>query len=191
MTDVNMGDHPSGTVAIVSLCKTAEMSSDEFPHSSETILRKSYRYDISESIKTTEEALTLISEIDKILEHDSFRIKGWAMPGEGSKIEQGAQIQNHEDKYPVQGLTGTIDDATELERVLGMGWNSSKDTLCYHVKLNFSKKKQKITKQPHLTREQIPANIPETLTKIMILSQGGCQKTGHIMKHKLLPAKTG
>ena len=41
MTDMNMGDRPSGTIAIVSLCKTAEMSSYEFPHSSETILRKS------------------------------------------------------------------------------------------------------------------------------------------------------
>lgn len=29
MTGVNMGDHPSGTIAIVSLCKTAEMSSDD------------------------------------------------------------------------------------------------------------------------------------------------------------------
>lgn len=127
MTAVNMGDHLSGTIAIVSLCKTAEMSSDEFPHSSETILRKSYRDEISESVKTTEEALTLIFEIDKILEHDSFRIKGWAMPGEGREIGQGAQIQNHEDKHLVRGLTGTIDDATELERVLRMGWNSSKE----------------------------------------------------------------
>lgn len=34
--------------------------------------------DISESaVKTREEALTLTSEIDKILEHDSFRIKGY------------------------------------------------------------------------------------------------------------------
>ena len=36
MTAVNMGDRPSGTIAIV---VTAEISSDEFPHSSETILR--------------------------------------------------------------------------------------------------------------------------------------------------------
>lgn len=135
MIAVNMGDHLSGTIAIVSLCKTAEMSSDEFPHSSEkaigmiliTILRMTYRDDISESVKTTEEALTLIFEIDKILEHDSFRIKGWAMPGEGREIGQGAQIQNHEDKHLVRGLTGTIDDAMELERVLRMGWNSSKE----------------------------------------------------------------
>lgn len=42
MTAVNMEDCPSGTIATVPLRKTAEMSSNEFPHSSETILRKSY-----------------------------------------------------------------------------------------------------------------------------------------------------
>ena len=78
MTAVNMEDCPSGTIATVPLRKTAEMSSNEFPHSSETILRKSYMDDISGSaVKTREEALTLTSEIDKILEHDSFRIKGY------------------------------------------------------------------------------------------------------------------
>ena len=86
-----MGDRSSGTIAIVLLRKTAEMSSDEFPHSSETILRNSYMDDISESVQAREGVLTLTSEIDKILEHDSFRIKGWAMPGEGRKIEQGGK----------------------------------------------------------------------------------------------------
>lgn len=96
--------------------------------------------DISESVKTRERALTLTltSETYKILECGSFRIKGWTMSGEGRIIGHGAQIQNHEDLHLVQGLTGTSDDATELERVLGMGWNSSKDMLCYQVKLNFS-----------------------------------------------------
>ena len=86
-----MGDRSSGTIAIVLLRKTAEMSSDEFPHSSETILRNSYMDDISESVQAREGVLTLTSEIDKILEHDSFRIKGWAMPGEGREIEQGGK----------------------------------------------------------------------------------------------------
>ena len=86
-----MGDRSSGTIAIVLLRKTAEMSSDEFPHSSETILRNSYMDDISESVQAREGVLTLTSEIDKILDHDSFRIKGWAMPEEGREIEQGGK----------------------------------------------------------------------------------------------------
>ena len=49
-----MGDPSSGTIAIVLLRKTAEMSSDEFPHSSETSLRNSYMDDISESVQARE-----------------------------------------------------------------------------------------------------------------------------------------
>ena len=86
-----MGDRSSGTIAIVLLRKTAEMSSDEFPRSSETILRNSYMDDISKSVLAREGVLTLTSEIDKILEHDSFRIKGWAMPGEGREIKPGGK----------------------------------------------------------------------------------------------------
>ena len=163
MTALNMGDRPSGTIAIAALRKTAGMSSDEFPRSSETILRNSYMDDIPESVKIREEALALTSEIAKILERGGFRIKGWIVSGEGREIEQGTQIQNHEDQYLVRGLTGTSNDATELERVLGMGWNSSKDTPCYRVKLNFSKKKPEDT---HTARPNSKAP-----TKRMILSQ--------------------
>ena len=101
MTGVNMGDRPSGTIAIVSLCKTAEMSSDEFPCSCETILKKSYMDDISESVKTREEALTLTSEIDKILEHDSLRIKGWATPRVGREIGQEAHANTRTMKISI------------------------------------------------------------------------------------------
>lgn len=89
------------------------------------------------------------------------------MPGVGREIGQGAQIQNHEDQHLARGLFGTSDDAMELERLLGMGWNSSKDMLSYHVKLNFSKKEVKDTQTARPTREQISASIPEALTKRM------------------------
>ena len=56
ITAVNMGDRPSGTMAIATLCKTVEMSKDGFPPSSETILSKSYMDDIPKSTWTVEEA---------------------------------------------------------------------------------------------------------------------------------------
>ena len=43
----------------------------------------------------------MTSEIDKILEHDSFRIKGWAMPGEGREIEQGGKTHRPVEEWPV------------------------------------------------------------------------------------------
>ncbi|XP_074627010.1 uncharacterized protein LOC141885006 [Acropora palmata] len=74
MTAVNMGDCPSGTMAIATLCKTAEMSKDEFPHSSETILNNSYMDNILESAGCVEEAQNITSEIDKILNRGGFKI---------------------------------------------------------------------------------------------------------------------
>ena len=50
MTAVDMGDRPSGTMAIATLRKTAEISKDKFPCSSETILNNSYMDNIPESI---------------------------------------------------------------------------------------------------------------------------------------------
>lgn len=88
MTAVNMGDRPSGTIAIAILRKTAEMSKDEFPRSSETILSNSYMDNIPESAGTVEEAQKLTSEIDKILDRGGFKIKRWVMSGQDQGQER-------------------------------------------------------------------------------------------------------
>lgn len=54
-------------------------------------------------------------------------------------------MQNHEDQHLARGLFGTSDDAMELERVLGMGRNTS------NIKLNFSKKEAKDTQTARST----------------------------------------
>ena len=171
MTAINMGDRPSGTKAIATLHKTAQMSKDEFPRSSETTLSNSYMDDIPESAGSVEEALKITSEIDKILKHGGFKIKGRILSGQDQGQERGLQAQRHEDQHLVQVLNGTKRDITELERVLGMSWNPLKDVLCYQVKLNFSKKKRKVHTQPDLSWQEIPASIPGMLTKRMVLSQ--------------------
>ena len=167
MTAVNMGDRPSGTIAIATLRKTAEISKDEFPRSSKTILQNSYMDDIPESTGTVEEAQKITDEIDKILNRGGFKIKGWVMSGQN----QGQELEIRAQGHLVHVLTGTNPDVTELERVLGMGWNPFKDVLCYRVKLNFSKKKRKVHTQPEISQQEIPAGIPEMLTKRMVLSQ--------------------
>ena len=93
------------------------------------------------------------------------------MSGQDHKQELSTRAQNREEQHLVQVLTGANLDVAELERVLGMGWNPSKDTLNYRVKLNFSKKKRKVHTQSVLSQQEIPVGIPETLTKRIILSQ--------------------
>ena len=118
MTAVNMGDRPSGTKAIATLRKTAEMSKDEFPRSSETILNNSYMDNIPESAGSVEEAQKITSEIDKILNRGGFKIKGWIMSGQDQGQGRGFQAQRLEDQHLVQVLTGTKPDIAELERGL-------------------------------------------------------------------------
>ena len=72
MTAFTMGDRPSGTMAKATLRKTAEMSKDEFPRSSETILNNSYMDDIPESAGSVEEA----QKIDKIFNRGGIMIRG-------------------------------------------------------------------------------------------------------------------
>lgn len=168
MTAVNMGDRPSGTIAMMALRKTAEMSRDEFPRASETILKNSYMDDIPESTGTMQEAVNITTEIDGILENGGFKIKGWTRSGENQGKEQNDHPENQEQDQ-VHVLTSH--DPVGLERVLGMNWNPVKDVLCYQVKLNFSKKRRKIHTQPNLAQQQIPSSIPEILSKRLILSQ--------------------
>lgn len=168
MTSVNMGDRPSGTIAMVVLRKTAEMSKNEFPQAYETILSNSYMDDIPDSVNTEEEAEKVMKEIDLVLGKGGFKTKEWIYSGSNKK---GATIIDHDEQRAVQLLTGSSAAANGTERVLGMGWNSGSDTLVYEVKLNFSTKRRKVHSEPKLSREQVPRNIPLPLTKRQVLSQ--------------------
>ena len=57
---------------------------------------------------------------------------------------------------------------SKTEKVLGMEWEPQNDRILYSSRLNFSDTKQK---NPDLCLTQLPAAIPEKLTKRQILSQ--------------------
>ena len=75
ITAVNMGDRPSAMIAQVALRKTAEAAAGIYPESAKIILKNSYMDDIPASVKTEEEAVQRMSEIDQILEQKGFKIK--------------------------------------------------------------------------------------------------------------------
>ena len=60
---------------------------------------------------------------------------------------------------------------TSTEKVLGIIWHPVKDYLCFEVKLDFSRKKNKLRTERNLKINQLPNEIPEQLTKRIILSQ--------------------
>ena len=81
MTSVNMGDRPSGTIAMIALCKTAEMSKGKAAQACETIISNSYMDDIMDSVDSLRKAVKLTGEIDEVLDKGGFRIKEWTYSG--------------------------------------------------------------------------------------------------------------
>ena len=141
MTAVNMGDKPSGSMAMVALKKTAEMKTIEYPISSSTILMNSYMDDIIDSIQTFEKAKSVTEEIDEILEIGGFRIKEWVISG-SSIMTQQPSVFNGPKRNSEAGAS---------QRVLGIQWDPERDLFKFRVSL--------------------PHEIPATFTKRVILSQ--------------------
>ena len=124
MTAVNMGDRPSATIAQVALRKTAEAAVDRYPESAKIILKNSYMDDIPASVKTEEEALQRMSEINEILEPKGFKIKKWFH--NSYKSPSDCSIQQS-----VQTIPGTDGNLLDTEGVLGMMWDIIGDTLYF------------------------------------------------------------
>ena len=81
MTSVNMGNRPSGAIAIIVLRETAEMSKDEFPQACQTIISNCYMDAIMDSVAFVDEARRVMGEVDEVLDKGSFKIKEWICSG--------------------------------------------------------------------------------------------------------------
>ena len=167
MTSVNMGNRPSGTIAMVVLRKTAEMSEIEFPLACQTIISNSYMDDKIDSVDLVEAASKVMGKIDEVLDKGDFKIKEWTCSGRTRRCSTEADVE----QKAIQLLSNSSVTANSTERVLGMGWDPQKYTFGYKVKLNFSIKRRKVQLEPDLSREQVPTSVPAPLTKRQVLSQ--------------------
>ncbi|XP_031573598.1 uncharacterized protein LOC116307470 [Actinia tenebrosa] len=152
---VSFGDKPAGTIATAALRKTAEMAATEYPQAAKTIIKNTYMDDIINSAGNKEETKSLTTDIEK--EEGGFQVKYWTLSREFNQ------------DYDTQTLPNERDSSTE--KVLGVVWGLIKDQFYFRVRLNSSPKKKKLRSEPDLSVEQSPENVPEPLTKRMILSQ--------------------
>ena len=161
MTSVSFGDKPAGAIASLAMKKTAELQTHVHPRAAKMIIENSYVDDIVDSFENATIARETIQKADSILGAGNFKIKEWTISEENvpQKKILGAS-QNEEDT--VHGYQ---------TKVLGVGWDTESDTLGFEAKLNFSPKKRKIHTTPNLTQQNITENVPEQLTRRMILSQ--------------------
>ena len=130
------------------------MREKDFPEAAKIVKNNSYMDDILDSVNTKEKAYQMIKEIETVVNAGGFEMKSWILSGE---------ITSRTDVH--------IEVPAEKQKALGTVWNPGKDCFHFEVKLNFSPKSKKLRMGPDLKSEQIPSEIPDLLTKRMILSQ--------------------
>ena len=150
ITRVNLGDRPAGTIAIVAKDNTARMFAHINPEAADVIIYCTYTDDVINSVKTFGHAQGLARDIETILNKGGFSIKGWTFGGHGVPREELNQ---------------------EKQEVLGASYEASSDSLFFPARINFSPKKRNVFTEPNLTAEDIPAKVPTSLTRRLVLQQ--------------------
>ncbi|XP_067051157.1 uncharacterized protein [Acropora muricata] len=123
-TVLTFGDKPAPAMAQIALRKTAEEAKEAFPAAAQVIQNNTYMDDICDSVPTKEEARVLTRDIDSVLETGGFRVKGWV----SNKVETLDAPCKGEQKAATSLQGGNV------EKVLGVVWDSSTDTFSFAVK---------------------------------------------------------
>ena len=143
MTAVNMGDRPAAAIAQTALRKTAEQARDQFPEASKVIINNCYMDDIPASTNSENHGQKLMQQMTSLLANRGFKIKGWKFSGQKCTTERTT------DQRAVQALLNKSSN-DEIEKVLGMEWDTESDVIRFGLKrLDF--KKRETTKRECLS----------------------------------------
>ena len=153
MERVNMGDRPAPAIATEALILTAEAFNDLYPEAARFVKESSYVDDLADSVESDILAKKLAQETELLLAKGNFKVKEWQFSG--SRKSEEANLKGEGDYIGV----------------LGTQWNPVDDVLSFQVTLNFSKKKRGLRTQPNIKRDEVTDNIPEILTKRLVLQQ--------------------
>ena len=159
ITRVNMGDRPAAAISAEAINKTADKVESEHSDVSQLLRQSTYVDDLVHSTSTKQEALKLAKSTTEVLKSVGFVIKHWLFSGECG---------------PRDTLDAGIDplgDPSYRTQVLGIYWEPFSDQIVTETKLNFSSKKKGVYTMPDLLVEQIPAGIPNILTRRSVLEQ--------------------
>lgn len=154
LTCVPFGDKPSGTIAMVALKNTALKYVHEYPQASQFIVRNSYVDDILIAVESSDVANRVMKDVEFILNQGGFKTKYWKVSG-----------QEHEPEETINPpQSGKV-------KILGIQWHPKVDFFSFSVKINFSPKSDKIHMLPGLTPDQLQSEMPQSITKRLLLSQ--------------------
>ena len=135
-------------ISIEAKDRTAELFRHINPQAADLIIESSYVDDIVDSVPSLEVAKKVTHDADLILSKGGFKVKGWLFGGDDVSAAK-----------------------NEVHQVLGVSWIASENSIVFQVSLNLSPKRRNLLSQPDLDRTQIPAMIPDILTRRMVLQQ--------------------
>ena len=142
-TTVNFGDRPAGCIAIAAIRETAERFGNGSP-AAWFLKNRTYVDDCIAGANSAAQLMQISDELEKIVEKGGFIFK-----------------ETHK--------TGDPDSDVQL-KVLGLIWNTERDTLRVDVRVNFAGKVggAKLKPDLDLEDEQWDEEIPEKITKRIV-----------------------
>ena len=172
ITRVNMGDRPAAAISSEVIRQTGDKFKGQHPRVAELLHTNTDVDDIVDSFPSNIEAEETAQQTDHVLHEAGFKIKCWIFSGENGKRTADAK-------------TPEPTNDTFRTQVLGVHWTPSTDQILFKANLNFSQKKRGVYTQPDLRADQVPAAIPDILTRRIVLEQTMKIKT-HILTFHLL-----
>ena len=148
---VAFGDRPAAAITAVAIKETASLYSYIDENAAQKIKNDMYVDDLTSGVDKREEVESTKTNITRILEKGGFRIKGFVVSGDSS-----------EEALSVLG-------AGEVGRVLGVGWDPTKDEFCIRVRVNTSKKVKGARTATDLLVTDIPQELAQKLTRSLLL----------------------
>ena len=151
ITRVNLGDRPSGTIAITAKDNTARMFAHVCPEAASILIYCTYTDDvITSTLGGFSHAQYLAVKSNEILAEGGFVVKGWTFGGP---------------EVPEASMR------ILPQQVLGVFYSAPLDCIYFPAKLNFSEKRRGVPLGPNLTAEEVPDGIPLHLTRRIVLQQ--------------------
>merc|ERR1712237_82316 len=128
----NMGIKPACSIAKEAMDKSAELFEDVYPNTAEQLKTGSYVDDLGVVDESDEALKERTQEADEILKHVGMKVPKWLYSGEEADSVELGNITNK-----------LMADEAELDKVLGLSWDSRKDVFRFSVKINLNPLRKK------------------------------------------------
>ena len=153
-TVLTFGDRPAPAMTITAMRKTAKLNQDATPKAAKAILNNAYVDDICDSVVDSNEAKTLIADVDEVFATGCFQVKKWTSIVTLNSKENSEKI--------------VLGGETHPDNVLGTVWLPKEDKFSFKIKIGSASMKDNATGGPmklqNVDSQQIGGNFRSNLS---------------------------